>query len=343
MSLKRLNINRNLIPNILSENVSILEVLEEKGINELHFRGEMPNGDKVFLIFFFNSDGTTSISPRNPNLERGKDLANVIAQNCVYSDKKNISLFIPLEKDDFDTILEYLQSDCNAQIIETKNIPGGVQKKLSGSCGNQLVLKYFTRKANLQVQGKPLSLYEDLIDILCELLPYEKFVSSQLKQIDVNLAPSVVKGELESRLPMSYNFLGEKVQAIISPSLALNKLGIELDDYTSIAMPVLRGLEGYLKRIFSTNGFSIDKTFGSVIDGSNDTPRVKQTVKASINCDKTVNAIEKCYTYWKQQRHGLFHVDANVETTRVLNQNEAHNIIEETLNLIENTYTVIPN
>jgi hypothetical protein len=88
MSFKKLNINRTLIENALSESVATLEPAVKKGNNEVHYRATLSNGDNVFLIFFYNSDGTTSISPKDPNIELGKELARHIANNCVYSDRK---------------------------------------------------------------------------------------------------------------------------------------------------------------------------------------------------------------------------------------------------------------
>lgn len=342
MAFSKLNINRSLIDSTLTNNVESLEPAEQKGRNEVHFKAIMPNGESILLVFYYNVDGTTSISPRGSNVALGSELASTVVSNCLYSDKSNISLFLPLESGDYDTVLDYLKSECGAEVLESKSIAGGTQVKLAGQSGDQLVLKYFTKKSNFQVQGKPLSLYEDLISILCELLPYEEFVSSQLKQIKVDIAPNVVKGELESRLPLSYTYLSDKIRAIISPALSLNKLDIELDDYTAIAMPVLRGLEGYLKQLFTGKGFPIDKSFGSVIDGNGGYPTVQTSVQIAIACPNTVNAIERCYAYWAAQRHGLFHVDATVETSRVLGRDEAYGIIEHTLNLIESTYAAIP-
>ena len=342
MSFKKLNLNRELIESVMADNLAKLEPPVSKGNNEVHFRGETSNGENVLVIFFYNSDGTTTISPRGKNIELSKELAAAVADTCLYSDKKSISLFITLEAYDFDNIIDYLLSECNAQEIENRDITGGKQIKLSGSSGDQLVLKYFTRRRRFQVQGKPLSLYEDLISILCEILPYESFVSFQLADIKVDIEPSVIKGELESRLPQSYSFLGEKVQAIISPSLALNKLNIDLEDYTAIAMPALRGLEGYLKKLFYAKGITVEKNFGEVINGNGGQPCVINNKRLIINCACTVAAIEKSYAYWFQNRHGLFHVDGSVETTRVLTQNEAKEIIEYSLKLIEETYTAIP-
>jgi hypothetical protein len=346
MSYSKLNINRKLITQVLSNHVESLSTPETKGNNEVHYRGKTQDDNAIFIIFYFNVDGTTSISPRDPNIETGTQLADLIVKECGYSDKKSVELFIPLESDDFDTIIDYLVSECDAIIQEEKVIGGGKQLKLTGSSGSQLILKYYTKKANLQVQGKPLELYEDLIEILSDILPYEQYVKSQLKLMKVELEPSVIKNELECRLTHSYDFLGNKLTAIISPSLALNKLDIELEDYTAVAMPVLRGIEGYLKLLFRSKGYTIERSFGDVIIGNNGnqsiSPTLKATVKANINCSYTSDAIEQCYSYWAQQRHGLFHMDAIIETTRTLTKDVANKIIEETLSLIENTYTAIP-
>jgi len=341
MNFSKLNLNRSLVKDVIAEQVSIIDSIEKKGRNEVHYRATLNSGEPILLVFYYNADATTSISPRGTNQDKAKDIALIVVKDCLYSDKSNISLFLPLESDDYETVVDYLESECDAVKIEKKGIPGGSQLKLAGPSGDQLVFKYFTKKANFQVQGKPLSLYEDLISILCELLPYEAFVSSQLNQIKVDIEPEVVKGELESRLPHSFSYLSEKIRAIISPALSLNKLDIELDDYTPIAMPVLRGLEGYLKQMLASKGYPIERNFGSVIDGSGEYPCVQDAVKTAINCSNTVLAVEKCYAYWVSQRHGLFHIDSTVDTSRVLDRNEAAEIIEHTLELIESTYTAI--
>jgi len=57
---------------------------------------------------------------------------------------------------------------------------------------------------------------------------------------------------------------------------------------------------------------------------------------------KLCHAIEKSYKYYRDQRHGLFHIDSTIETTRVIsNRSDANNIIEKTFEIIEQTYTSI--
>ncbi|MCL1039230.1 type II toxin-antitoxin system RnlA family toxin [Shewanella submarina] len=335
MSYSKKNINRSLIFDTFAEHCHVVNEPELKGRNAYHYVITMEDGQSARMIFYFNIDGTTTISPDNNNKDLGAKLADLIIANCLYNDKKSVELFIPITEEDFQATMEYLQEECDAQLMEQKQIPGGEQFKLTGRCGNQLVLKYFTRRSNLQIQGKPLSLYEDLIEILSELLPYEEFVKSQLKQVEVKIEPRVVKGELESRLPHAYGYLEEKIRSIISPALALNKLAIDLEDYTSFAMPVLRGLEGYMKQLLAAKGVTVGKTFGDIIDGTGGNYRIIDSKRTLIGCPLVIQAVELCYSYWCQERHGLFHVDATIATTRVLTQEEAQQIIDRSLSLIE--------
>lgn len=50
-------------------------------------------------------------------------------------------------------------------------------------------------------------------------------------------------------------------------------------------------------------------------------------------------AIEKGYNHFWAQRHGLFHVDEPAEASRIIeDREEAIRLINETLEIVENTY-----
>ena len=341
MSYKKLNIDRSHIKEALTIEGTTISGPEVKGNETLFTVHE--NGIRIALLaFYFNKDGTTSIAAKgNTNeIEKGLELSELVKTTCLYSDRESVSLSLRMSKQDFDDSIEYLIQECAAENIEEKAINGGTQYKLSGASGDKLIIKYFTRRMTIQVQGKPLALYDDLLKLLCELLPYEDVVKSQLAQIKVNIDPSVIRSELESNLPNAFVFLTERVRSIISPALALSHLNIALDDYSSFVMPVLRGMEGYLKLLFSNKNITIGNNFGDRIHGG-DSCSVLPDTKIELNCSKTVVAIERCYDYWSSQRHGLFHVDSSTETTRILDRDEADKILRKALNLIDETYANI--
>ena len=47
------------------------------------------------------------------------------------------------------------------------------------------------------------------------------------------------------------------------------------------------------------------------------------------------------YNYYRAKRHELFHMDGNVETSKILSRNEAESIINTTLNIIENAFVTL--
>jgi hypothetical protein len=74
MSYSKLNIDRNRITQVLSNHVESLSAPETKGNNEVHYRRKTQDYNAIFIIIYFNVDGTTSISPRDPNIEIGIQL-----------------------------------------------------------------------------------------------------------------------------------------------------------------------------------------------------------------------------------------------------------------------------
>ena len=85
----------------------------------------------------------------------------------------------------------------------------------------------------------------------------------QFESINVKYEPNKILDELQSALPHAYDFLHQKTKSVLTPSLALRRINIELDDYSLFVMPALRGLEAYIKQLFAKKKpvLSIDKNF----------------------------------------------------------------------------------
>jgi HEPN superfamily RnaseLS-like protein len=147
---------------------------------------------------------------------------------------------------------------------------------------------------------------------------------------------------MSATMPYSFDNLDNTVKAIISPSIALSKLDIELEDYTVIAFPALRGLEGYMKSLFHGKGIVIGKKgFAPHLnDGYHAT--LSDNARKSIDCDKTCTAINRCYGYYKDERHGLFHASGILANSRLIKEKkDAVNIVNGVLQLIEESHNLI--
>lgn len=343
MSYRSLNLNRSKILSVLESTGLTFIGPTPKGVGkEIHFHVSYEDESVAVLVFYYNNDGTTTIgTSKGKNTKRSEELAKLISEKCLISSLSNISLYIKdMPSTDFDDAMTYLREECGAQLDGTTDISGGKQYKYTGSSGDKLTIKYFNNHA-MQVQGKPLFLYSDLMEILCELLPYEKIVKPQFETVRVNCTTAEILSELEAALPRAYGFLHHKTKAIISPSLALKRIEIDLEDYTAFTMPALRGLEAYLKQLFLSKGVTVNSQgFGQFLTGNKPDTLNSDTV-TRLGCQKIVGAIEKSYRYWNLNRHGLFHVDGVVATTRTVNRQEADSIVRDVLQIIDESHALI--
>lgn len=124
------------------------------------------------------------------------------------SNLDNISLYVKgICNKDFEDTVQYLINECSVSLESEKDISGGKQYQFIGSQGDKLIIKFFSNKEAMQVQGKPLFVYSDLIGILCELLPYENIVKPQFEAIKIECTTTEILDELQAALPNAYDFL----------------------------------------------------------------------------------------------------------------------------------------
>ena len=60
-------------------------------------------------------------------------------------------------------------------------------------------------------------------------------IESETYQIDIK--KDQIRDELKQYMPQAYDFLDDKIIKILTPSLSLRRLGIELEDYSCFAFP----------------------------------------------------------------------------------------------------------
>lgn len=212
---------------------------------------------------------------------------------------------------------------------------------VTGVQGDKVKLTYF-KTGTFMLQGCPVLLHSQIVEFLAEYLELDSIVNAQLKLINTNITAEEALNDLEAYLPNSYISLKPKIKAVLSPSLVLRKLALELTDYSSFAFPALRGLEAYLKSLFASKEIIIGrKGFGPYLS-KNSHGTLNQNARNQINCEKTCTAINMCYGYYRSQRHGLFHANGIIETTRVITvKEEALSIVTEVIDKIERSYLIL--
>ncbi|NOT85348.1 MAG: hypothetical protein HOP02_11350 [Methylococcaceae bacterium] len=340
MSFKSLNLKQDLISQALKDYHESITIRETKKEKFIEYEIELPDQNMALLQVYYNKDGTSTLSYKvGKNQSLSLEIAEYLKEKCtVGGNITKPSLSINEVTDDkFLLILDFLKEECSASVSEPIVIQHGTQYKVTGKQGDTLTFNLFNTK-KLQIQGKPLLLYSETIGILSELFDYKDLIEAQLKVVQVDITVAEVVTELQVLMPNAYDFIGDKLVSIISPALALRKLAIELSDYSCFTFPALRGLEGYVKLLFVHKiGMTIGRDgFGEYFQNNLE---LKSTIKSKHDL-KICHAIENSYQYYRSQRHGLFHADTPIETTRIIsNKRDADKIIENVTQIIEETYT----
>lgn len=345
MSLKKINLNRALIRSTIESFVGNETTIDltEKAIG-FHIYEFLKTGKaKASLNIFYNSDGTTTLQYKTgKNQEWSLQIAENIAENCSVKEFNANSFYLKAIRDeDLEIVLEFLVEENGATIISDSQVKLGRHIKLQGVQGDKMIINHFKTKA-FQAQGKPRMLFNDTIYILSELLPFKDIIETQLEFYETNLTTADIMGELENRLPVSGSIIDDKIKSVISPSLALRKINVALTDYSAFAFPILRGLEGVMKQIFASKGVNITKEgFGAYFDNNGISVTFNATAKVLIKCAKHQKALCDMYSYYSNQRHTIFHMDAMVTTSKILDRAEAEHIINTGINVIEDGFTVL--
>ena len=340
--MKKLNLNRENYQNYITNDLAQIyqHTIEQKPGN-LKICKFLKTGEKqAQLNIYENLDGTTSLYYAvGQNQELSKKIAEEIVIVSAIKDFKTHSFYIrAIRNEDFDAFLEIIIEYGNT--ID-EDITDGKKRivKLRGKQGDKIVVTKHSNNA-FQVQGKPMLLFNEIIEVLSEFMEFEEIIEQQLSFYETNLTTADIRGELEARLPNSYHLIEDKLKVIITPCLALQKITIELEDYSSFAYPILRAIEGILKQIFIKKGKTIDykEGFGEFIVKDNGKYILEKDFENELNDIGIGNKICNLYKYYNIHRHSLFHIDDDVISSKVISLHEANNIITTSLVIIDDCF-----
>ena len=179
MSYLKLNIDRQNILNLLKgfcgpsiNNPTLSSKIVRNG-NEEQFtiNGTHEGKEKEIKISFIsNQDGSTSINYKMGKFQNiSQQIADFVIANGVFDSRNNsISSLNAVLKEDFDFVLENLKIDYQSLIIEEKEIPHGIQKKIKIVSGEQVIFNYYETNT-LLITGRPLLLHSSTLNYFADL------------------------------------------------------------------------------------------------------------------------------------------------------------------------------
>lgn len=337
MSFKNLYLNQenfdiilNKYPNITSFTKDIKSKLTQYTI--------IINERKVLLNVYFKEDGTTTINPSvGKEQELGKDIASFLKEKLSYSNIEQVNFSTKNIPDEVFTLLKEYLVECEIYEKLINEVNGKKTKHTSKYKDSITITRY--NNGNTQFQGKPLYVFSEIRKFLIDILEIKEIIDFENEVYKVAINIDDIQEELSTILPNSYSYICTTTQKMLSSALTLKKIDIELEDYTAFAFPALRGLESYLKIIFHEKNINMEGNRFNHFDKNHGKYILKNEYKTQINCNETINCIEKCYNYLSVNRHPLFHASSISTTSRILtSKNEAISIVDTIFKLIEETY-----
>ena len=350
--LKKLQLDRDKINSSMesfSKNIKIKNI-EEKGLTTL-YTIEIDNTE-LKLSFYFNTNGTTTI---NPNVgipatrELGTKIAEHVKTHAVFSlanDKRIEYSTIDINEEKLSLLLEYIKEVLEFDIVIEERT--AYQKTFiitSQKHGDKFNINRYTN-GKTHFQGKPLKIYNEIYPLLCELINENDIFKLNEDLYSITINKNDIKNELSHKLPIAGLHLNDTIKKMLTGSITLKKINIDLDDYSSFVFGSIRALEAFIKDILFQKGIQVKNvnSFVGILfeDRKRGTFEMDSDCETKINCQKTRNALVDCFEYYSKQRHGLFHADSVVEMSRLIESRiEAEKIIDEVLNIIERSYREI--
>ena len=298
----------------------------------------------IKLGVFENKNGTTTLSClAGQDKAMFAELATIVREQCATGAPGKVDFSMRNVKSDaIAPFLAFLASEC-VEVNEQQPSDKCTQHRCTGKQGDTLTVNVYTN-GTLQCQGAGGMLAAHAIDYLSNVLTFKETIALQLKTFQVEMTVEAALDELAGCLNKSYPKLGETVKAQFASALALTKVQMELADFGAIAFPALRGLEGVLKSELTNGGFELKKTsdFGEYFEPTTVGQFAMKALHAAFAKEPRATELARLYTLFNNQRHGLAHMGADPETSRVLaTMDEAKSIVSDVFGSIEHFFAVV--
>ncbi|ABV86603.1 type II toxin-antitoxin system RnlA family toxin [Shewanella pealeana] len=300
--------------------------------------GDMPgaqNGKRVVygqagslyatVDIFFNNTGTSTVqfkTGRNQLL--GKRLADCLYETINPVEFESVNMVV----DGFieESISPVLLCTADETYIELqehhREASKIVWKLISIEFQDELTVTLHTTTRLLQIQGRPLSCYRAFIFNLTELLDLqglEKVLSRQDDSKVEIIQQEVARSYLQTVMGDSYRHLHKNVEKLLVSGLCVKLAAPQLPDYCMLLYPELRSIEGALKGKMALFGLVVGRDgFGGFFEKIPGKYQLEASHRAHFPSDVSANIVEDAYTFYNKERHGLFHMEPIVDTSRVM-------------------------
>lgn len=295
------------------------------------------NSKECKISFHYGKKGISIIPEKNPELS--KEFIDFITSKAIKNDAvgkqfvvKNISVF--------DSLIKYL-TDMYSSTIRISN--DNNKYVLTGYHSDKITI---TKHANnFVIQGKPYYVFQKICDFLIENsnISFEEFVNENNTFSGNNKSFEDIRSEIKKQLPNSYNYMSQAQLKALSSSFAILSCKIPLEDYSASLAGIFKALEGYLKKILSTElGYTLQKNNTFYMLKENPNTHIAQ-IDTNNSIDINVKRVLKeLYNVYHNSRNVYLHSTVDPTQMSIIESYEdAISIKDEILSKIENAHTII--
>lgn len=304
--------------------------------------------DTIKLDFIKCKGGLLTISP---NVGTNVYISTQIAESIFERVKNNIKdspfahgFSIIVSDSDFQIIIELLSDIEGVSLSNYSEQLNDGQAKYKlyhfvGPAGDHVTIKYFISTRRMQLQGKPLWLFNEIVAMISGGdTDANDVVDAHLKYCNLNVPRSDIYEEMESVLGTDlFLFLSNTQKALLATTFILDKIEVDMPDYSGLITPALRTYEGFTKKIFAQKGLQCDgdMQLGEFFERPDKMTPFSMKSKYSRHLDEeTETQFISMYNFYYKQRHPYSHASAyDFDTTIISNRKTAeelfHGIILE--------------
>lgn len=302
------------------------------------FQYSIVSGNNTIKIDFIKCKG--GLLTIAPNVGSHTDISTQIADSIYDRVKYAITdspfangFSVLLGEDDFSTIIELLCGDENITLdnySEQLN-PGQAQYKLyrfTGAAGDSVTVKYYLSTKRMQLQGKPLSLFTEIVAMVSECVTtVNDVVDAHLRYCSLNIPRDDIYEEMKNSLGSEiFSFLSTTQKSLLATTFILDKIELDMPDYSGLITPALRAFEGYTKKLFAQQGLQCDgdKQLGEFFERSSKTEPfcMKNSYSSKLDAD-IERKLTAMYDFYYRNRHPYAHASAYDFTTTIISDRKA--------------------
>lgn len=255
---------------------------------------------------------------------------------------------IVLPEEDFDTVIDLI-SEIEGVTLSNfyeQNEEGKAKYKLykyKGFAGDSVVIRYFPKTSRMQMQGKPLYLFNEIVAMVSENgAEQDEVVDAHLKYCNVDMKKEDIYEEMEAILGTNlFNFLSKTQKVILSTSFILSKIEGDLGDNSVLVQPANRAFEGFAKKIYAQEGLECDgeQQLGKFFEWPEHiSPLMKDEYVNKLD-DHIVKGFTAMFKFYTQYRHPYMHSSAyDYSTTIIENRKVAEEKLNEVISAMKSWY-----